>query len=78
MKTRNILQIIWFILLKLHTILTVPMFSITSYIPEVVDGVFKALDDPAPAVRDAAASVLSELLQKLNAVDENNEVFAFL
>ncbi|KAI1721787.1 vacuolar 14 fab1-binding region domain-containing protein [Ditylenchus destructor] len=55
-----------FIISWLHTVLTVPVFSIATYIPEVVDGVFKALEDPAPAVRDATVAVLSELLHKLD------------
>ncbi|KAI1728761.1 vacuolar 14 fab1-binding region domain-containing protein [Ditylenchus destructor] len=55
-----------FIISWLHTVLTVPVFSIATYIPEVVDGVFKALEDPAPAVRDATIAVLSELLHKLD------------
>lgn len=52
--------------LQLHSVLTVPRFSITCYIPEVVDGVFKTLEDPAPAVRDATVSVLMEMLHKLD------------
>lgn len=55
-----------FIVSWLHAVLIVPAFSIREYISEVVDGVFKALEDPAPAVREATVSVLSELLHKLD------------
>ncbi|KAH7727842.1 Protein VACL-14 [Aphelenchoides avenae] len=55
-----------FIISWLHSVLTVPRFSITCYIPEVVDGVFQILEDPAPAVRDATVSVLIEMLHKLD------------
>lgn len=51
---------------QLHTVLKVPGFSITSYIPEVIDGIFKALDDQATAVREVTVSVLGELLYKLD------------
>jgi hypothetical protein len=50
----------------LDTIITVPAFTVTHYIPEVVDGVFKALEDPTPAIREATLSVLKEMLFKLN------------
>uniref|UniRef100_A0A915D8J8 Protein VAC14 homolog n=1 Tax=Ditylenchus dipsaci TaxID=166011 RepID=A0A915D8J8_9BILA len=64
-----------FIISWLHTVLTVPVFCITSYIPEVVDGVFKALEDPAPAVQDATVSVLTELLHKLDPkIEENTDI----
>lgn len=46
--------------------LTVPAFTITQYLPEVIDGVFKALEDPTAGVRDATVSVLTELLHKLD------------
>uniref|UniRef100_A0AC34FBK9 Protein VAC14 homolog n=1 Tax=Panagrolaimus sp. ES5 TaxID=591445 RepID=A0AC34FBK9_9BILA len=52
--------------LMFHTILKVPSFSITSYIPEVIDGIFKALEDPSPVVKETTTAVLIELMHKLN------------
>lgn len=54
--------------------MTIPIFSIKSYIPEVIDGIFKSLDDPSQAVRDITISVLTELLGKLDPEFET-EVF---
>ncbi|KAL3103015.1 hypothetical protein niasHT_026463 [Heterodera trifolii] len=54
-----------FIISWLHTTLTVPDFMIGQYFPEVIDGVFKALEDPSPAVREATITVLNEMLHKL-------------
>uniref|UniRef100_A0A914GYF2 Protein VAC14 homolog n=1 Tax=Globodera rostochiensis TaxID=31243 RepID=A0A914GYF2_GLORO len=54
-----------FIISWLYTTLTVPEFSIGQYFPEVIDGVFKALEDPSPAVREATITVLTEMLHKL-------------
>lgn len=53
-------------IIQLHTVLKVPGFNVTTYIPEVVDGIFKALDDQAASVRETTVSVLGELLYKLN------------
>uniref|UniRef100_A0A914YLH8 Protein VAC14 homolog n=1 Tax=Panagrolaimus superbus TaxID=310955 RepID=A0A914YLH8_9BILA len=55
-----------FIISWFHTILKVPSFSITSYIPEVIDGIFKALEDPSPVVKETTTAVLIELMHKLN------------
>lgn len=50
---------------QFHAILKVPNFSITTYIPEVIDGIFKALDDPSSVVKETAQAVLVELMHKL-------------
>jgi vacuole morphology and inheritance protein 14 len=55
-----------FIISWFHTILKVPSFTITSYIPEVIDGIFKALDDQSPVVKETTTAVLIELMHKLN------------
>jgi vacuole morphology and inheritance protein 14 len=55
-----------FIISWLHTVLKMPGFTITEFVPEVVDGLFKVLDDPSPAVHDASITVLSELLHSLD------------
>lgn len=59
-----------FIITWLSTVLTIPNFSIKSYIPEVIDGIFKSLDDSSQAVRDITISVLTELLEKLDPESE--------
>ncbi|KAL7075345.1 hypothetical protein ACQ4LE_005101 [Meloidogyne hapla] len=55
-----------FIISWLYSILTVPDFSVSEYFPEVLDGVFKALEDPSPAVHEITISVLTEMQKKLN------------
>uniref|UniRef100_A0A7E4VTQ9 Protein VAC14 homolog n=1 Tax=Panagrellus redivivus TaxID=6233 RepID=A0A7E4VTQ9_PANRE len=54
-----------FIISWFHTILKIPDFTVTVYIPEVIDGLFKTLDDPAAVVRETTTAVLVELLHKL-------------
>ncbi|KAE9553136.1 hypothetical protein FO519_003653 [Halicephalobus sp. NKZ332] len=54
-----------FIISWFHAILKIPNFTITTYIPEVIDGIFKALDDPSPVVKETAQAVLVELMHKL-------------
>ncbi|CAD5206876.1 unnamed protein product [Bursaphelenchus okinawaensis] len=55
-----------FIIGWLHTVLKMPNFKVTHFVPEVVDGLFKVLDDPSPAVHDTAVTVLSELLHAMD------------
>lgn len=43
-----------------------PGFTITSFVPEVVDGLFKALDDTSSSVHDTTIAVLTELLHCLD------------
>jgi hypothetical protein len=50
----------------------VPDFSVDEYFSEVLDGVFKALEDPSPAVREVAISVLNEMQHKLNPKQAKN------
>uniref|UniRef100_A0A914QLD8 Uncharacterized protein n=1 Tax=Panagrolaimus davidi TaxID=227884 RepID=A0A914QLD8_9BILA len=52
-----------FIISWFHTILKVPSFSITSYIPEVIDGIFRAHEDPSPVVKETTTTVFIELMQ---------------
>ncbi|KAI6230079.1 hypothetical protein M3Y99_01098400 [Aphelenchoides fujianensis] len=61
-----------FIISWLHAVLKMPGFSVKAFIPEVVDGLLKVLDDPSPAVHDTTITVLSELLHCLD-VEEGGE-----
>ena len=61
-----------FVISWLYTTLTVPDFSVDEYFSEVLDGVFKALEDPSPAVREVAISVLNEMQHKLNPKQAKN------
>jgi vacuole morphology and inheritance protein 14 len=63
-----------FIISWLHTVLKMPGFTITAFVPEVVDGLFKVLDDNSPAVHDTAVAVLSELLHCLDPDEGGNSV----
>jgi len=45
------------------------------YIPEVVDGTFKALEDPSHSVKEITLSVLNEMLLKLDPT--NSEEVSF-
>lgn len=65
-----------FIISWLHTVLKMPGFSVTSFVPEVVDGLFRVLDDPSMAVHDTAITVLSELLHCLDPDEGGNSVKA--
>uniref|UniRef100_A0A915N8W2 Protein VAC14 homolog n=1 Tax=Meloidogyne javanica TaxID=6303 RepID=A0A915N8W2_MELJA len=56
----------------LFSILTVPDFSVSEYFPEVLDGVFKALEDPSPAVHEITISVLTEMQNKLDPKRSDN------
>lgn len=57
--------------------MTVPDFSVSEYFPEVLDGVFKALEDPSPAVHDITVSVLTEMQNKLDPKRSDNVYFFF-
>nr|CAD2141706.1 unnamed protein product [Meloidogyne enterolobii] len=61
-----------FIISWLFSILTVPDFSVSEYFPEVLDGVFKALEDPSPAVHEITISVLTEMQNKLDPKRSDN------
>jgi vacuole morphology and inheritance protein 14 len=65
-----------FIISWLHTVLKMPGFSIsiTSFVPEVIDGLFRVLDDSSMAVHDTAITVLSELLHCLDPDEGGNSV----
>ncbi|KAI6202770.1 hypothetical protein M3Y94_00478900 [Aphelenchoides besseyi] len=63
-----------FIVSWLHAVLKMPGFTVKSFIPEVIDGLLKVLDDPSPAVHDTTISVLSELLHCLDPEEGNNTV----
>ena len=52
--------------LQLHAVIKMPGFSIRQFVPEVVDGLFKMLEDTSPAVHDTTVTVLSELLHSLD------------
>lgn len=60
-----------FIISWLNAIITIPRFSITQYIPELIDGVFKTLEDPLPVVREATLTVLKEMVHKLEPNQEH-------
>lgn len=51
---------------QLYTTLTVPDFEIKEYFPEILDGLFKALEDQSAAVREITITVLTEMQHKLN------------
>ncbi|KAI6182944.1 Protein VAC14-like protein [Aphelenchoides bicaudatus] len=63
-----------FIISWLHTVLKMPGFTITSFVPEVVDGLFRVLDDQSVAVHDTSITVLSELLHCLDPEEGGNSV----
>jgi len=55
----------------------VPDFSVSEYFPEVLDGVFKALEDPSPAVHEITISVLTEMQNKLDPKRSDNVNFFY-
>ncbi|VDN06443.1 unnamed protein product [Thelazia callipaeda] len=54
-----------FIVSWLLALLTAPEVSISSYLPEVLDGLFQMLDDSQAGVRDATETVLGQFLKQM-------------
>ncbi|VDK77087.1 unnamed protein product [Litomosoides sigmodontis] len=55
-----------FVVSWLSALLTAPELSISTYLPEVLDGLFQMLDDSQPGVRDATETVLGQFLERMH------------
>lgn len=54
--------------------LTAPELSISTYLPEVLDGLFQMLDDSQPGVRDATETVLGQFLERMHEQKDSGRV----
>ncbi|VDO36813.1 unnamed protein product [Onchocerca flexuosa] len=50
----------------LSALLTAPELSISTYLPEVLDGLFQMLSDSQPGVRDATETILGQFLERMH------------
>ncbi|CAG9533351.1 unnamed protein product [Cercopithifilaria johnstoni] len=62
-----------FVVSWLSALLTAPELSISTYLPEVLDGLFQMLGDSQPGVRDATETVLGQFLERIHEQKDGDE-----